>query len=129
MIFDGACRRLGYCDTGNSNMRATKGAVRQKIIAAHNLEGEIQFVGYTDQHNKLQAMLTLKSRKNVEIGLGQITGLILAFFTGNTSSLTDLGQEYKWCPAGNIMGSTWCGITCITKAVSWWQVSRTTQLL
>ena len=23
------------------------------------------------------------------------------------------------------MGSTWCGITCITKAVSWWQVSRT----
>ena len=70
-------------------------------------------------------MLTLKKRKNVEIGLDQITGLILAFFIGNTSSLTDIGQEYKWCPAGNIMGSTWCGITCITKAVSWWQVSRT----
>ena len=34
-------------------------------------------------------------------------------------------QEYKWCPAGNIMGSAWCGITCITKAVPWWQVSRT----
>jgi len=51
--------------------------------------------------------------------------LILAFFIENTSSLTDLGQEYKWCPAGNIMGSIWCGITCITKAVSWWQVSRT----
>jgi len=89
------------------------------------VEGEIQFVGYTDQHDKLQAMLTLKKRENVEIGLNQITGLILAFFVGNTSSLTDLVQEYKWCPAGNIMGSTWCGITCITKAVSWWQVSRT----
>ena len=89
------------------------------------VEGEIQFVGYTDQHDMLQAMLTLKKRKNVEIGLDQITGLILAFFIGNTSSMTDLGQEYKWCPAGNIMGSTWCGITCITKAVSWWQVSRT----
>ena len=23
------------------------------------------------------------------------------------------------------MGSTWCGITCIRKAVSWWQVNRT----
>jgi len=69
-------------------------------------------------------MLTLKKNKNVKIGLDQMTGLILAFFIGNTSSLTDLGQEYKWCPAGNIMSSTWCGITCITKAVSWWQVSR-----
>ena len=57
----------------------------------------------------------------------EITGLILAFFIGNTSSLTDLGQarEYKWCPADTIMGSTWCGITCITKAVSLWQVSCT----
>jgi len=54
-----------------------------------------------------------------------IMGLILALFIGNTSSLTDLGQEYKWCPAGNTMGSTWCGTTCITKAVSWWQMSRT----
>ena len=44
------------------------------------MEGEIQFVGYTDQDDKLQAMLTLKKRKNVEIGLDQITGLILAFF-------------------------------------------------
>ena len=73
------------------------------------VEEEIQFVGYTDQHDKLQDMLTLKKRKNVQIGLDQITGLILAFFIGSTSSLTDLGQEYKWCPAGNIMGSTWCG--------------------
>ena len=89
------------------------------------VEGEINFVGYTDQLDKLQAMLTLKKRKNVEIGLGQIMGLILAFFIRNTSSLMDLGQEYKWCPAGNIMGSTWCEITCITKALSWWQVSRT----
>ena len=58
-------------------------------------EGEIQFVGYTDQDEKFQTMLTLKKRKNVEISLDQITGLILAFFIGNTSSLTDLGQEYK----------------------------------
>jgi len=72
------------------------------------VEEEIQFVGYTDLDDKLQAMLTLKKRKNVEIGLDQITGLILAFLIGNTSSLTDLGQKYKWCPAGNIMGSTWC---------------------
>ena len=70
-------------------------------------------------------MLTLKKNKNVKIGLDQMTGLILAFFIGNKSSLTDLAQEYKWCPAGDIMGSTWCGITCITKALSWWQVSRT----
>ena len=41
------------------------------------VEGEIQFVGYTDQHDMLQAMLTLKKRKNVEMGLDQITGLIL----------------------------------------------------
>jgi len=90
-----------------------------------SVEGEIQFVGYTDQDYKLQATLTLKKRKNFEIGLNRTTGLILAFFTGNTSSPTDLGQEYKWCPAGNTMGSTWCGITCIATAVSWWQVSCT----
>jgi len=89
------------------------------------VEGEIQFVVYTDQDDKLQTMLILKKRKNVEIGLDQITGLILTSFIGNISSVTDLGQEYKWCPAGNIMSSTWCGITCITKAVLWWQVSRT----
>jgi len=47
-----------------------------------------------------------------------ITGLILIFFVGNTSSPTILGQEYKWCPEGNTMGSTWCGIACTTKAVS-----------
>jgi len=70
-------------------------------------------------------MLTLKKNKNVEFGLDQITGSILAFFIGNTSSLTDLGQECKWCLAGSTMGTTWCGITCITKAALWWQVSRT----
>ena len=79
------------------------------------VEGEIQFVGYTDQDDKLHAMLTLKKRKNVEIGLDQITSLILAFFIGNTSLLMDLGKEYKWCPAGNIMGSTWCGIYALQK--------------
>jgi len=70
------------------------------------VEGKIQFVGYTDQDDKLQAMLTLKKRKNVEIGLDQITGLNLAVFIRNLSSLTELGKKYKWCPAGNIMGST-----------------------
>jgi len=40
---------------------------------------EIWFVGYTDQDDKLQAMLILKKRKNVEIGLDQIIGLILIF--------------------------------------------------
>ena len=83
------------------------------------MQADIKFVGYTDQDYKLQAMLNLKKRKNVEIGLDQITGLIWVFFIGNTSSLMDLGQEYKWCPAGNTMGSTWCGITRITKAVTW----------
>ena len=59
------------------------------------VEGEIEFVGYTDQHDKLQAMLTLNKRKNIEIGLDKITGLILASFIRNTSSLMDVGQEYK----------------------------------
>jgi len=53
------------------------------------VEGQIQFLGYTDQDDKLQTMLTLKKRENVEIGLDQVTGLILAFFTGNMSSLTE----------------------------------------
>ena len=47
------------------------------------VQGQIQFVGYTDQDDKLQAMLILKKRKNVEIGLDQITGLILAFLKDN----------------------------------------------
>jgi len=70
------------------------------------VKGDFQFVGYTDQDDKLQARFTLKKKKNVEIGLDQITGLILAFFIGNTSSLTDLGQKHKWCPPGNIMSTT-----------------------
>jgi len=79
------------------------------------VQGDIQFVSYTDQDDKLQAMLTLKEKQNVEIGLDLITGLILTLFIGNTSLLTDLGKEYKWCPAGNIMGSTWCGIYALQK--------------
>jgi len=67
----------------------------------------------------MQAMLTLKKRTNFAIGLGHLTGLILAFFIGNTSSLTYLGQEYKWYPTGNIMDNRQCGISSITKAVSW----------
>jgi lysylphosphatidylglycerol synthetase-like protein (DUF2156 family) len=35
------------------------------------VEGEIQFVGYTDQRDKIQAMLTLMKKKNVEISLDQ----------------------------------------------------------
>jgi len=37
----------------------------------------------------------------------------------------DFGQEYKWFPEGNTMDRTCCRIMCITKAVSWWQVNRT----
>jgi len=37
MNLDDACRYLGYWGTGNSNMRATKEVVRQKIIAARDL--------------------------------------------------------------------------------------------
>jgi len=44
------------------------------------VEGQIQFVGYIDQDDKLRAMITLKKRKNVEISLDQITGLIVPFF-------------------------------------------------
>ena len=40
-------------------------------------------------------MLTLKKRINCDVGLGQLTGWIFAFFIGNTSSLTCLGQGYK----------------------------------
>ena len=73
---------------------------------------------------KVTSYAYFEERKNVEIGLDQIMGLILVFFIGNTSSLTDLGQECKWCPAGNTMGSTSCGITRITKAVSCCQVRQ-----
>jgi len=37
MDLDDACRCLGYWGTGNGNMRATKEVVRQKIIAACDL--------------------------------------------------------------------------------------------
>ena len=37
MNLDDACRYLGYWDTGNGDMRATKEVVRQKIIAARDL--------------------------------------------------------------------------------------------
>ena len=43
---------------------------------------EINLTGYTDEHNMLQAMITLKRRQGVEIGLDQITGLTLAFLLG-----------------------------------------------
>jgi len=72
----------------------------------------------------LQAMITLKKRQGVEIGLDQITGLTLAFFIGNSTLSTDSGHEYKWCPASNRIGVTFCGVTQITKATSWWQTSR-----
>jgi len=37
MNLDDTCRYLGYWGTGNGDMRATKEAVRQKIIAARDL--------------------------------------------------------------------------------------------
>jgi len=63
---------------------------------------EVNLTGYSDEHNMLQAMITLKKRQGVETGLNQITGLTLAFFIGNSTVSTDSGHEYKWCPASNI---------------------------
>jgi len=60
---------------------------------------EVNLTGYTEEHNMLQAMITLKKQQGVEIGLDQITGLTLAFFIGNSTLSTDSGHEYKWCPA------------------------------
>jgi len=85
---------------------------------------EVKLTGYIDEHNMLQAMITLKKRQGVEIGLDQITGLTLAFFIGISTLSTDSGHEYKWCPASNKIGVTSCRITQITKATSWWQTSR-----
>jgi len=62
---------------------------------------EVNLTGYTDEHNMLQAMITVKKRQGVEIGLDQITCLTLAFFIGNSTLSTDSGHEYKWCPASN----------------------------
>jgi hypothetical protein len=90
---------------------------------------EVRFTGYTDEHNMLQAMITLKKRKGVSVGLDQITGLTLAFFIGNSTLSTDPGHEYKWCPASNKLGVTSCGVTRITKATSWWQTSRSKVML
>jgi len=55
---------------------------------------EVNLTGYTDEHNMLQAMITLKKRQGVEIGLDQITGLTLAFFIGNSILSTDSCHEY-----------------------------------
>jgi len=85
--------------------------------------------GYTDEHNMLQAMNTLKKRQGVEIDLDQITGLALAFFIGNSTLSTDSGHEYKWCPASNRTVVTSCRVTQITKALSWWQTSLSIVML
>jgi len=79
---------------------------------------EVNLTGYTDEHNMLQAMITLKKRQGVEMGLDQITGLTLAFFIGNSTLSTDSGHEYKWCPASNRIEVTSCGVTHFTKATS-----------
>ena len=55
---------------------------------------EVNLTGYADEHNMLQAMITLKKRQGVEIGLDQITGLTLAFFIGNSILSTDSCHEY-----------------------------------
>ena len=77
----------------------------------------------------LQAMISLKRRQTVEIGLDQITGVTLTFFIGNSILSTDSCHEYKWCPASNRIGVTSCGVTQITKATSWWQTSRSKVML
>jgi len=85
---------------------------------------EVNLTGYTDEHNMLQAMITLQKRQGVEIGLDQISGLNLTFFIGNSTLSTDSSHEYKWCPTSNRIGVTSCRVTQITKATSWWQTSR-----
>jgi len=90
---------------------------------------EVNLTGCTDEHNMLQAMITLTKRQGVEIGLDQITGLPLAFSIGNSKLSTDSGNEYKWCPVSNRIGVTSCEVTQITKAMSWWQASRSKVLL
>ena len=85
---------------------------------------KVNLTGYTDEHNMLQAMITLKKRQGVEIGLDQMTGITLAFFIENSTLSTDSGHEYKWCPASNRILVTSCGVTQITKAPYWWQTSR-----
>jgi len=85
---------------------------------------QVKLTGDTDEHNMLQAMITLEKRQGVEIGLHQITGLTLAFFTGKSPVSKDSGHNYKWCPASNRIGVTSRGVTQITKAMSWWQTNR-----
>jgi len=46
---------------------------------------EVNLTGYNEEHNVLQAMITLKKRQRVEIGLDQITGLTLTFVIGNST--------------------------------------------
>ena len=43
---------------------------------------KVNLTGYTDKHNMWQAMITLKQRQGVEIGLDQITGLTPVFSWG-----------------------------------------------
>jgi len=90
---------------------------------------EVNLTGYTDEHNMLQAMITLKTRQEVELGLDQITGLTLTFFIGNSTWSTHSGHKYEWCPASNRIGVTSCGVKQITKATFWWQISRSKVML
>ena len=62
---------------------------------------EVKLTGYIDEHNMLQAMITLKKRQGVEIGLDQIMGLTLAFFIGISTLSTDSGHEYKYALVAN----------------------------
>ena len=90
---------------------------------------EVNLTGYTDKHNMLQAMITLKKRQGVETGPDRITGLIVAFLFGNPALSTESGHECKWYPASNRIEVTSCGVTQITKATSWWQISRSKVML
>ena len=86
--------------------------------APSNIVSQSTKSGNTHEQNMLQAMITLKKRQRVEIGLDQITGLTLAFSIGNSTLSTDSGHEYKWCPASNRIGVTSCGVTQITVLVA-----------
>jgi len=79
---------------------------------------KVKLTGYTDEHDMLQAMITLKQRQGIEKGLDQITGLTLACFLRKSTLSIDSDHEYKLYAASNRIGVTSCGVTQIMKATS-----------
>ena len=80
---------------------------------------EVNLTGYTDEHNMLQAMITLKKRQGVRNRPRSDHGLNSSVFHWNSTLSTDSGHEYNWCSASNRIEVTSCGVTLrqITKAM------------